>query len=126
VTIDGAHNPAAAKSLRDSLENSGKFDLIVGFNADKDWPAILQHLLALARRVWAVPVRSPRSLDPHRVADHVGDHMKFSVRDSFESAYQQGRAAGATDILVAGSLFLAGEARAVITGHDLSEVGGSQ
>lgn len=127
VIIDGAHNPAAARSLSRSLDERGReFDLIIGFSADKDWPTILGHLMPLARRVWAVPIRSPRGLDPAEIAEYVPADMRFAALDLFEEAYRRALAEGATDVLVTGSLFLAGEARALLTNHDLDEVGGRQ
>lgn len=127
VVIDGAHNPAAMRSLVDSLRGSGAiFDLVVGFSSDKDWRTMLDQMLPLARKIWAVPIRSPRSLDPHELASHVADHLNPTPVDTFEEAYHRARAEGATDVLATGSMFLAGEARALVTGHDLSEVGGSQ
>lgn len=127
VIIDGAHNPAATKSLSDSLGERGRvFDLIVGFSSDKDWPTMLGYLTTLARRVWAVTTRSPRSLEPAEMAGHVPVGTSFETPGDFAAAYRQARAAGARDVLVTGSLFLAGEARAVLTGHDLTEIGGRQ
>lgn len=127
VTIDGAHNPAAARRLSESVTETGRvFDLIVGFSADKDWPKILNHLTPLTRRVWGVPIRSTRSLDPAKMIEYIPANVEFTVSSCFEEAYRRARATGAREVLVTGSLFLAGEARAVMTGHDLSEIGGSQ
>lgn len=127
VIVDAAHNPAAARGLARYLETTGwRGDLIVAFNADKDWTGILAPLGPLAVRVWAVPTRSPRSLDPAEILAAMPAGLHCEVLADFEEALRSALAAGATDLVVAGSIFLAGEARAVLTGSDLVEVGGSQ
>lgn len=127
VVLDGAHNLAAARALRRYLDDRDlDCHLIVGFSADKDWAAMLRLWLPRARGVHAVRTRSSRSLDPARVGDTVPDGLLFAAAPSFETAWHGARAAGARTVVVAGSLFLVGEARAFLTGQDLGEVGGAQ
>lgn len=129
VLIDGAHNIAAAHALRSHLGRLGwfGFDLVVGFCKDKDWQDCLDQWAPLAGRVWGVPVRNPRSLDPAAILDAVapignGAGALPEARAALDAAV----AKGAERIVVAGSLFLAGEARAVLTGASLEEIRGTQ
>lgn len=125
VLIDGAHNLAAAEAITSHLAGSD-YDLVVGFSRDKEWPEMLQSLASVARRVWGVPIRSPRSLDPYEMAGALPDGIPFEAAADFSAAWERILHSRPERVLVTGSLFLAGEARAVLTGADLSEVGGSQ
>lgn len=129
VLVDGAHNIGAAHALRRHLAQrdwSG-FHLITGFCADKNWQDCLDQWVPLAAHVWGVPVRNPRTLAPDTLVGHVGQAtIPAVVATDFRDALQRATAAGATRILVAGSLFLAGEARAVLTGQSLEEIRGRQ
>lgn len=126
--LDGAHNLAAAHALRHHLGRIQvpPFHLIVGFAADKPWPAMLDQWAPLATHIWGVPLRSPRSLDPGRIQERVPVGVPFQACHDFEDAFQQAKDAGATDAVVAGSLWLVGEARAWLTGQDMEDIGGDQ
>jgi dihydrofolate synthase/folylpolyglutamate synthase len=128
VVLDGAHNLAAAQSLGRWLDDRGvEYHLIVGFSSDKDWPSMLEQWLSGARSVHAVRTRSPRSLDPAVVGSVVPDGLPFAAVDGFGAAWRRVQVSGGPrTIVVAGSLFLVGEARAFLIGQDLREVGGSQ
>lgn len=129
VLIDGAHNPAAAHALRFHLGRTSwsGFHLVTGFCADKDWSECVDQWAPLAEQVWCVPVRNPRSLDPQRIAAHVAPSgIPASAQADVASALRAACAAGAGRVLVAGSLFLAGEARACILGLSLEEIHGTQ
>ncbi len=129
VLLDGAHNPAAAHALRYHLGQSDwtGFQLVAGFCADKDWRECVDQWAPLAGHVWAVPVRNPRSLDASVLAAHVAPSgIPATACKDADAALRAAAADGAERILVAGSLFLAGEARALLTGQSLEEIRGSQ
>jgi dihydrofolate synthase / folylpolyglutamate synthase len=129
VLIDGAHNEAAAHSLRRHLGQrrwSG-FHLVVGFNADKEWEKALEQWVPLAAHVWGVPLRNPRSLEPERMRRAVeGVGIPFAACPDARSALVAAASAGAQRVVVAGSIYLAGEARATLVGQPLEEIRGSQ
>ncbi len=129
VLLDGAHNPAAAHALRHHLGRSGwtGFHLVTGLCADKDWRDCVDQWVPLAQRVWCVPVPNLRSLAPHKLVAHIEPSgVPVAARADVAQALRSAAEAGATRILVAGSLFLAGEARARLTGDSLEEIRGAQ
>ena len=115
IVIDGAHNPSAAAQLaavwREEF-GDGKATLLLGILADKDAPGVIAALLPIAARVICVPVRSPRALPPAELAALIraqSPAIAVSATETLGGAFAEARA-GAGRILVAGSLFLAGEA----------------
>ena len=114
IVIDGAHNPHAAAQLAATWrEEFGeeKTTLILGILADKDASGVIAALLPIAARIICVPVRSPRALPPVELAAWVRAQslsISVSVVETLSSALAQARA-DSERILVAGSLFLAGE-----------------
>ena len=129
VLVDGAHNVAAAEALRQALFEMGwsGYHLVAGFCADKDWQEALEAWLPPCAHLWAVPVRNPRSLDPgHLVALGLEGGVRSDAAASLADAIARAVQAGARRIVVAGSLFLAGEAVAHLTGRSLEEIHGTQ
>ncbi|MCL4178744.1 MAG: bifunctional folylpolyglutamate synthase/dihydrofolate synthase [Verrucomicrobia bacterium] len=114
LLLDGAHNLAGVASLEQALARyfpGTPLNLVLGILEDKDWPHMGGVLAPLARRVFCVPVRSERTASPAGLADScraanpgaevrvcasVPEAMAESTRDPFT--------------LVAGSLYLVGEA----------------
>lgn len=125
ILLDGAHNIAAAEALASVLESSGRrWVLVCGFAADKDWEAMVDKWLPYVDHIWVVPIRSPRTLDPTRVVAYLDGAP--DVGADFNEAWEAVRDSGTRRVVVAGSLFLVGEAKAVLGGHSLEEVGGLQ
>jgi dihydrofolate synthase/folylpolyglutamate synthase len=114
LLLDGAHNLAGVASLEQALARyfpGTPLNLVLGILEDKDWPHMGGVLAPLARRIFCVPVRSDRTASPAGLADScraanpgaevrvcasVPEAMAESTRDPFT--------------LVAGSLYLVGEA----------------
>jgi dihydrofolate synthase/folylpolyglutamate synthase len=117
VVLDGAHNPAAAELLATTWrERFGdeRCTLITGLLGDKDVSGILRPLLPMAARVLCVPVRNPRSMPERELARLVGtlaSQVPCDIRPDFASAFEHA-SSHSSRVLVAGSLFLVGEALA--------------
>jgi dihydrofolate synthase/folylpolyglutamate synthase len=117
VLLDGAHNPAGAKALAEALTEIPRRSLILlaGIVGDKDANGILEPLLPFADTIIAVSPSVPRGLTSRELTDHCRDlgHQAIdagSVANGLETAFT---AAHPEDlILVCGSLFVVGEARA--------------
>lgn len=110
VLIDGAHNPPAAQALAASLDAARPLSLIAGFCSDKDSESVLKILAPFVRRGFAVRTNNPRSLSAEEAAEKMRA-VGFEARpcESFSAALKAARE-HADDILICGSLFLAGEA----------------
>ena len=129
IILDGAHNPAAARRLahtwHEEYGGHHRATVIVGILRDKDVPAVCRALEPLAARFLAVPVRSPRAAPPDELLAalaHAAPGISArAVPEGVAAALAQGRA-WPEPILVAGSLFLVGEALASLTGESALEV----
>jgi dihydrofolate synthase/folylpolyglutamate synthase len=116
IVLDGAHNPAAAELLARTWSEefgSTKAHLILGILADKDLDGIIKALLPIAATVTVCPVKSERTINPEELLERIHRHQpNVPVRrsDSLPHALQQTHE---TPVLIAGSLFLAGEALAI-------------
>jgi dihydrofolate synthase/folylpolyglutamate synthase len=121
IVIDGAHNPHAAEVLAATWQTQypgEKAALVFSAVAAKDVAGILAWIAPLADRIFICPVDSPRAMTTTELATALPEgsppHEEFA---SFDAAFAAARASGQR-ILVAGSLFLAGEARAMLAGGD--------
>ena len=119
VVLDGAHNPHAARVLAETWMEvfpGEKPVMVFSAVATKDVSGILAELTPLAERIHICPVATPRALATGElIAFLPGDSPPFTAFDSFGAAFDAALACG-RPILVAGSLFLVGEARAGLNG----------
>ena len=118
IVLDGAHNPHSAEVLATTWRETfpgKKAALVFSAVAGKDIAGILEILSPLASQIFLCPVNTPRALPASELAGHLpSDSAPFQLHDTFESAYAAA-SAQADPILIAGSLFLVGEARALLT-----------
>lgn len=119
VVLDGAHNPHAAARLADTWNQEFpgvKPNLVFSAVDAKDIGGILQHLAPLAVRIFLCPVDTPRAVSADQLAAFLpADAPPHSLHESFDAAFDAASACNGP-ILVAGSLFLVGEARARLAG----------
>jgi dihydrofolate synthase/folylpolyglutamate synthase len=122
VVLDGAHNPAGAAALAASLQYlpRRKIILVIGVMQDKDLEGIILHLAPLADRIVAVAPALERSL----ASDELANLLKLQNEDvvsagPVSSGLEVARGFASTDdlIVVCGSLFTVGEARAFLLGE---------
>ena len=128
--IDGAHNPPAARALAAALRKYAPFagsvpTLVAGFCGDKDVDETLRILAPLVKKGIAVRTNNPRSLDPAELARKMESAGISAIScDSVQLALEKlgsvPKITGsvpkceAVDVLICGSLFLAGEALAAL------------
>lgn len=118
IVLDGAHNPHAAASLAATWRDQygkDKATLIFGAVSAKDIAGILTSLSPIAERILFCPVDSPRSTPCEEMVkalpDTAPEHSSHpNLQAAIEAAEQQDE-----PILIAGSLFLIGQARALFT-----------
>lgn len=118
--LDGAHNPAGARSLREAVEKLGAKPgvLILGLTEGKDSAGIVRELEDLAPTVIVTRSElSPRAVEPAALLELLP--ALTQVADTPASAVN--RAISSTKpaelVVVAGSLYLLGEIRPLLTGQ---------
>jgi dihydrofolate synthase/folylpolyglutamate synthase len=125
--LDGAHNPAGAQAASAALAETfagveGRI-LVVGLLGGRDPAEMLVALGAAAcRLVVACPPPSPRALDPQVVAAAAaGMGVDTEVADSVPEAVALALSLAAPQemVVVTGSLYVVGAARAALVGDDL-------
>lgn len=120
ILLDGAHNPAAAQVVADTLKallGSERLTLIFGCNRDKPPQALLAPLAPLAHQVIVSQASlSPKAYPASELKRLVPDALDSSSVDEALAIALERTAAGET-ILVAGSLYLVGELRPLLLGE---------
>jgi dihydrofolate synthase/folylpolyglutamate synthase len=121
VYLDGAHNPASALVLAGALKefrpDYKRVILVLGVLQDKDYRGIVAPLAPLADRIVATRPNYGRALDSAALAAEAGArHRDVVVSPSVAGAIELARAGAAPDdlIVVTGSLYTVGEARAAL------------
>jgi len=119
--LDGAHNPASANRLasvlRALMPTYGKIILVIGILGDKDFRGIVRELAPLAARVIVTKPRYARALDGETLAAEVRKHHRdVVVTDTVADALSRARGSASSGdlILVTGSLYVVGDARALL------------
>lgn len=111
IIIDGAHNEAAAVTLRKSIEiyfTNHRIIYIIGILADKDYRSILRITVPLAKAVIAVTPDNRRALPSHELAGEAGAYCDkvYDARNMDNALAIALREAGSDGVIIAfGSLF---------------------
>ncbi len=118
LILDGAHNPQGAKALVDTWKHQfpdHKPTLIFSSVSGKDIAGALEIIAPIAKRILLCPIDTPRAITTNVIASLLP--ASASEHESFDSLEAALRAAKRHDdpILISGSLFLIGEARALLT-----------
>lgn len=119
VLLDGCHNTEGAEALARFLCDaglSGRCRLVFGAMADKDVEGIARLLFPLAAGVTLVTAPSPRAIPARELARRIAPGgvpvtVAETVKEALPALLDGG---GAAPIIVAGSLYLVGEARATL------------
>ena len=113
--LDGAHNDMAMQALCSTLAESYPegVRLIFGCMADKDFSSMLKRLEPHVRDAIFTKVAGSRSKDPQELqALWPGSRVATTPREAIELARRESRAD--ETVLICGSLYLIGEARAML------------
>jgi len=107
--LDGAHNPDGARALTRALANEDVGAVVFGALEDKAWREMLAVVATIdATRFYAAPAgRAPA--DPEVLRELAGGTPAATLHDALRLARS---AAGRRLVVVCGSLYLVGEARA--------------
>ena len=117
IVLDGAHNPEAADVLVRTWREvfgTNRARLVFGAMKDKDVPALLRILRGIADEIWLVPIaNNSRSCQPEELQEmaKAAGFSKIRATTLDDALAQSG------SMLVTGSLFLVGEALALLRGE---------
>ena len=119
IVLDGAHNPAGARALAAYIErfySNRHVVLIYGAMRDKAVAEMTGILFAHASEVIATAPRQARAVDPDTIRG-LADHPCVRTAPDLAAALALARqAAPDCVIFITGSLFLVGEALALLNG----------
>ncbi|HEX4454414.1 MAG TPA: cyanophycin synthetase [Kofleriaceae bacterium] len=116
--LDGAHNPHGARALAETLRGLAiRPVLVLAISSDKDARAIIAALADDAIAIVATRYRQDRALPPGELAQIARTVTGIAVHaaEDLDAALATARSYGAP-IVIAGSLFLVGEARVRLLG----------
>jgi dihydrofolate synthase/folylpolyglutamate synthase len=117
IVIDGAHNPAGARALAaylDRFYGGRRVRMIYGAMRDKAVEEVCGILFPRAAQVIATAPDQPRALHPQSILE-IASHPDLRVAGSLAEALELVRDATPEDaIFITGSLYLVGEARALL------------
>lgn len=121
IILDGAHNPHSANVLANTWRGcfpGKKAALVFSAVSGKDIAGILETLAPIASRIFFCPIDTPRAVQVDDLAGFLPvdspPHETFQTLEAALSA----ALAHEGPALVAGSLFLVGETRALLTGGE--------
>ncbi len=112
--LDGAHNPAGARALASALAGQGPFTVVLGMLSPRDPGPVIRALAPLAARYLCTAPRSPRAIPAGTLLRHAPPTA--TAAPTLDMALEQART-HPEPLLVTGSLYLVGEARAVLLGE---------
>jgi dihydrofolate synthase / folylpolyglutamate synthase len=119
LTLDGAHNPAAARTLAATwreMHGEAKATIVLAVMRDKDAQGIAAELAAVAARFITCRVENPRSHTADSLAAEIratAPEIECIAADRIADAHRIALTF-ANPIVAAGSLFLVGEALAAL------------
>ncbi|MDZ4743960.1 MAG: folylpolyglutamate synthase/dihydrofolate synthase family protein [Verrucomicrobiota bacterium] len=113
LIIDGCHNLPAAQTLASALNkmyNGQKWTICFGVLKDKQWKAILDELIPLAKKFLILPVQSGRTESPEIIVDYLNNKSETIKVEQIASVGECLEKTASEPVIICGSLFLAGEA----------------
>lgn len=120
VIVDGCHNRQGFRGLADTLDTEFppvQWKLVLAVRGERSIPELLQPMKGRVDQVFATTVADPAAWDPSVVAEAASDALGVPAEafdDPIEALEAARNAAGRDGgVAVAGSLYLAGEVRAV-------------
>ena len=113
VWLDGAHNESAAAAIAAAWPSGARTAVVIGMLANKDADSVVRHLTKMAASVHviAIPVPGHAHHDPADLAAIAASEGALSTAAAadVEQAFAMLSGTEAERILIAGSLYLAGE-----------------
>jgi dihydrofolate synthase/folylpolyglutamate synthase len=130
VIVDGAHNAQGIEGLATALQDEfpdTKWQIVVGMRGRRSPGEILEPLGSLAAHLWATAPDDPGAIEPEQIAATAGPFLgcETTVVDGVPEAVEAAVEAAGNDgsVVVTGSLYVAGEARAALVGTEFRPSG---
>ena len=124
IYLDGAHNPASARMLAAAIgelkHGYNKLVLVIGILGDKDVKGIIDEIVPLADSVIVTRPEYGRAMDVGALAAEVRTlHQAAETAGTMAIAIEKAKEKAGPDdlILFAGSLYVVGEARAMLVNN---------
>ncbi len=116
VILDGGHNEESIKALSSYLNENKKKDLtlIFGVLRDKKYRRMIKYLEPYIKKIIITEPVSPRAL-PAEILEKAFKEKKTSIQKNLRAALEEAFRYK-NEILITGSLYLAGEMRSLVTG----------
>ena len=123
IIIDGAHNIAGIKTLKQTVErffHDKKKILVLGILGDKDYKDMLKEIIPIADTIIATKPENPRALPAAELSEAivemknpVNESVKVYAEEKIENAIKFAHSSAAQDdiIIFAGSLYMIGHVR---------------
>jgi dihydrofolate synthase / folylpolyglutamate synthase len=122
IIIDGAHNPAAARTLAETwreMFGTQRATLVLAIFSDKNLRRICEAFAPISELVLLPKIRSERAADPEELANVLADitpPLPYSITPNIDDALMLALAKP-NPILITGSLHFAGEVLAHLHGE---------
>lgn len=130
VVVDGAHNVQGIEGLASALGDEfpdAKWHVVAGMRGRRLPGEVLGPLSSLAAHLWATAPDDPGAIDPELIASSAGAALGCgtTVVDAVPEAVAAAMEAAGRDgsIVITGSLYVAGEARAALVGTEFRASG---
>mgnify|MGYP000439277859 CR=1 FL=1 len=110
--VDGAHNPAGAKYLAESLAEikpNEDWHLVAGILMDKDWKQVLENLKPVVGKWTFVPVQNVRTSQPEDLVDYVREEFSGEAEVKTLAEVFAADDLAKENRIFCGSLYLIGE-----------------
>ena len=119
VILDATHNPHAAVALVETWKEEypdQKATIIFGAVEGKNTDEVLSIISPIAEHFHLVPTNSPRALTTTQLSDALPAQAVAHTAHSTLSAAIKNTSGSPSPVLITGSLFLIGEAKAILSG----------
>ena len=130
VVVDGAHNAQGIDGLAETLRHEfpdAQWQIVAGMRGRRSPGEVLGPLGSIAGHLWATAPDDPGAIDPVQIAASAGPALGSGstvVAGVPEAVTAAMEAAGSDgSVVVTGSLYVAGEARAALVGTDFRPSG---
>jgi dihydrofolate synthase/folylpolyglutamate synthase len=113
IWLDGGHNPDAGTAIAKTLEDGGPVHVITGMLKNKDAIGFLKPFAHKIASLQAVPIPGHEHHDPKDICQWAQDSLGIDAAQPSDDVTASLRTlaseVGPTNVLICGSLYLAGE-----------------